>query len=154
MRYRKESLSKFLVLWYAISTTWWFPCNSAASPNFSQQAWSSKARAASRAIYNNQIKRATLNYQRKRAKKILYFEKFSSSLLYSSILRHYLRKRRHLKIPQYFHTLGQDQIEFSHPWQSGEPPRGSPSSVGRRWWTVPPVWHSWPCGAPEIQISH
>ncbi len=50
MRYRNDSLSKFLVLWYAISTTWWFPWRRAASPRRSQQSLSSNARAASKPI--------------------------------------------------------------------------------------------------------
>jgi len=52
MRYKKVSLSKFFVRWYAISTTWWLPCSSAASPRHSQQSLSSSARAASNAIFN------------------------------------------------------------------------------------------------------
>ena len=42
IRQRKESLSKFLVRWQHISTTWWLPWSRAASPSFSQHSLSSR----------------------------------------------------------------------------------------------------------------
>mmetsp|Transcript_25832 Transcript_25832/g.62730 ORF Transcript_25832/g.62730 Transcript_25832/m.62730 type:complete len:338 (-) Transcript_25832:659-1672(-) len=49
IRYRNDSLSKSLVRWYAISTTWWWPWRSASTPRRCQHSALSSFCAASSA---------------------------------------------------------------------------------------------------------